>query len=171
MTFEETLKQHEKLLQKLSHRLQGKHLQSESFEDINSLMQYVAWKSYEAREKHKLETGEYKFSFGAYLWGNLQNALRGPYKDLSFAKESFQTENYSIPKDDRVETDFDTREALNVAIAKLKPQEAQLINMKYFENLSLTECSGIMNIPITTLARMEKVALNKLKDHTERDFK
>lgn len=168
LTFEETIEQNAGLLNKLAFKVHQKYLFNESYEDIRSMMDYVAWQAYEARERQKSEAGEYRFTFGAYLQGAMRNALRTDYKEFKYRNQSMQLDKIDCHDNNELVEDIDLGDLFNTVLNNLSPNEATLIRENFYNGKNLNECASILDMPVSTAFLLKKKALAKLKDRLER---
>ena len=52
---------------------------------------------------------------------------------------------------------------LEEAIASLKPEEAELIRMKYFDGMTIREIAASLNLPYETVKKRHQRSLHKLR--------
>lgn len=168
ITFEETIKENDGLLNKIAFKVHQRYLFNEPYEDIKSMIVYVAWQAFQARERQKSETGEYRFTFGAYLEGAMRNALRTDYKEFKYRNQSVQLEKIDCHDNNKLVEDIDLGDLFNSVLENLNENEAILIRENFFNGKNLNECAQILNMPVSTAFLLKKKTLAKLKDRLER---
>lgn len=162
-TFEEVHKQYEKLLKKLSIKLCLKY--KRPLEEIEALVLNAAYQSWLYQQKQATDNKS-PYAFGTYLNLNIKDQLRQFYHNPDKEFISLSDQEYSEHLTDKSFSEQENKwhnEHLQNAINKLGSRNRDIIQMLYWENASLGDCSQKLKLSVERIRQLEQEALHQLK--------
>ena len=126
---------------------------------------------------HRFEWRNGENSFNSWIYKIATNEVNQYFRKQNKYKLSIDDENFKELGDfgeevEKIEKRLENDEyllVLNKAIKKLKPIYQDIMHLRYFEELTYSEISGILNKNETTVRVYSKRALEKLKDILKED--
>ena len=133
----------------------GRHFSNP--EDIRECVNDVFYNFYCRREQIDLTKG----SLGLYLSMTARSAAIDRYRRDLRQPESVPL--YDVPGTDSMEEAASARMDMESALQKLDPQDAEIIRMKYYGGMTVSEIAAALKLPYETVKKRHQRSLKKLR--------
>ena len=158
--FNKLLKDNVGLLTLLANKVYKKtRFHNATYDDVFSMVQTAAWKAWLAQNKQaQANNGLSPYKWNTYLTWHIRLIMRDyPEIQYDYHHQSLDIDALKqVPKEDFSQQVFELLENLDET-------QRKVIGMRFFDNMTLQECSGVMNKSIENVRQIQNNALIQMK--------